>query len=105
MNNGETIKLTENSYYYSIEEGDFSVSPISPNPLEEFGEFALILRDSSEVSIEVFDLMGKRCFYAVESLEFGSHFLSLNTVSWRKGTYFLRIKVGSEFKISQFIKI
>jgi hypothetical protein len=99
------LTLTNNSGCLLIEEGNFSVSPISPNPLEELGEFALILRDSSEVSIEVVDLMGKRCYYAVESLDSGSHFLSLNTVSWRKGTYFLRVKVGSEFKISQFIKI
>jgi hypothetical protein len=99
------LTLTNNEECLLIEEGDFSISPISPNPLEELGGFALILRDSSEVSIEVFDLMGKRCYYAVESLEFGSHFLSLNTVSWQKGTYFLRVKVGSEFKISQFIKI
>jgi hypothetical protein len=99
------LTLTNNEECLLIEEGDFSVSPISPNPLEELGEFALILRDSSEVSIEVFDLMGKRCYYAVENLESGSHFLSLNTVSWQKGTYFLRVKVGSEFKISQFIKI
>jgi hypothetical protein len=101
----QELTLTNNNACLLIEEGDFSVSPISPNPLEDLGEFALILRDSSEVSIEVLDLMGKRCYYTEESLESGSHFLSLNTVSWRKGTYFLRVKVGAEFKISQFIKI
>jgi len=99
------LTLTNNNWCLLIEEGAFSVSSISPNPLEEQGEFALILRDSSEVSIEVVDLMGKRCFYAVESLESGPHFLSLNTVGWNAGTYFLRVKVGSEFKISQFLKI
>jgi hypothetical protein len=99
------LTLTNNNGCLLIEEGNFSVSPISPNPLEELGEFALILRDSSEVSIEVLDIMGKRCYYAVESFESGSHILSLNTASWSVGTYFLRIKIGSEFKISQFIKI
>jgi hypothetical protein len=99
------LTLTNNNGCLLIEEGNFSVSPISPNPLEELGEFALILRDSSEVSIEVLDIMGKRCYYAVVSFESGSHILSLNTASWSVGTYFLRIKIGSEFKISQFIKI
>jgi hypothetical protein len=99
------LTLTNNYECLLIEDGDFSVSPISPNPLEELGEFTLILRDSSEVSIEVLDLMGKRCYYAIESLDAGSHLFNLNTMSWRAGIYFLRIKVGSQFKISQFIKI
>lgn len=99
------LTLTNNYECLLIEDGDFSVSPISPNPLEELGEFTLILRDSSEVSIEVLDLMGKRCYYSMENLESGSHLVSLNTVSWSAGTYFLRIKVGTECKISQFIKI
>ena len=99
------LTLTNNYECLLIEDGDFSVSPISPNPLEELGEFTLVLRDSSEVHIEVLDFMGKRCYYAIESLDAGSHLFNLNTMSWRAGIYFLRIKVGSQYKISQFIKI
>ena len=99
------LTLTNNYECLLIEDGDFSVSPISPNPMEELGEFTLVLRDSSEVHIEVLDFMGKRCYYAIESLDAGSHLFNLNTMSWRAGIYFLRIKVGSQYKISQFIKI
>jgi hypothetical protein len=99
------LTLTNNYECLLIEDGDFSVSPISPNPMEELGEFTLVLRDSSEVHIEALDFMGKRCYYAIESLDAGSHLFNLNTMSWRAGIYFLRIKVGSQYKISQFIKI
>lgn len=99
------LTLTNNYDCLLLEDGDFSLSSISPNPVEELGEFTLVLKDASEVYIEALDLMGKQCYHTIESLDSGSHLLRLNTFGWRAGFYFLRIKVGSQYKISQFIKI
>ncbi|MFM7595288.1 MAG: C25 family cysteine peptidase, partial [Flavobacteriales bacterium] len=103
--NHPEISLSNNSACLIIEDGDFAVSPISPNPIEQLGEFTLILNDSNHVVIEVKDIMGKRCFYRSEQFMPGSHLLFLNLTDWRAGSYFLKVNVGAEVKILQFLKI
>ena len=88
-----------------IEDGNFSVSPITPNPIENTGDFTLILAESANVSIEIIDMVGKRCHYSNESYTEGSHFLNIDMNDWGSGTYFIRVSTGNQFKISQFIKI
>jgi len=97
--------LSNNSSCLLIEDGTFSVSPISPNPIENAGDFTLILTESASVSIEIIDILGKRCLYSTASYTEGSHFLSINMKDWGSGTYYIRVSTGNQFKISQFIKI
>ena len=88
-----------------IEDGNFSVSPIAPNPIENTGDFTLILAESANVSIEIIDMVGKRCHYSNETFTEGSHFLNIDMKDWGSGTYFIRVSTANQFKISQFIKI
>ena len=97
--------LSNNRSCLLIEDGTFSVSPIAPNPIENTGDFTLILAESAKVSIEIIDMVGKRCHNSTESYTEGSHFLTIDMKDWGSGTYFIRVSAGNQFKISQFIKI
>ena len=97
--------ITNNRTCLLIEDGNFSISPIVPNPIEDIGEFTLILTDSASVSIEIFDAVGKRYMHSIQSYSEGTHFLTLDMNDWSAGTYFIQVSSGNQSKISQFIKI
>ena len=97
--------ITNNRTCLLIEDGNFTISPIVPNPIEDIGEFTLILTDSASVSIEIFDAVGKRYMHSIQSYSEGTHFLTLDMNDWSAGTYFIQVSSGNQSKISQFIKI
>jgi hypothetical protein len=101
----QELTLSNNRSCLLIEDGTFSVSPIAPNPIENTGDFTLILAESAKVSIEIIDMVGKRCHNSTESFTEGSHILTIDMKDWGSGTYFIRVSAGNQFKISQFIKI
>jgi hypothetical protein len=78
---------------------------LSPNPVTNQSEFPLILTETAPVTIEVFDVLGNVCTRSENTLEVGTHVLSVFMNDKAAGVYFLRVSVGSEHKISQFIKI
>lgn len=88
-----------------IEEGTFSLGALFPNPVTNQSDFPLILTEKTPVSVEVFDVLGNLCTRSENTLEAGTHILSVLMNDKAAGVYFLRVRVGSEHKILQFIKI
>lgn len=105
MHSVQEATITNNRSCLLIEDGTFSVGPIAPNPIENIGEFTIILTESTTVSIEIFDAVGKRYMHSTQSYTEGAHFLTIEMKDWSAGTYFLEVRSGNQFKISQFIKI
>jgi hypothetical protein len=99
------LTLTNNYECLLIEEGTFSLGQLSPNPVTNQSDFPLILTEKTPVTVEVFDVLGNLCTRSENTLEAGTHILSVLMNDKAAGVYFLRVSVGSEHKISQFIKI
>lgn len=101
----EEQNLSNNYACLLIEEGTFSLGALSPNPVTNQSDFPLILTEKTPVTVEVFDVLGDLCTRSENTLEAGMHILSVLMNDKAAGVYFLRVRVGSEHKILQFIKI
>ena len=101
----EEQNLSNNYACLLIEEGTFSLGALSPNPVTNQSDFPLILTEKTPVTVEVFDVLGNLCTRSENTLEAGTHILSVLMNDKAAGVYFLRVRVGSEHKILQFIKI
>ena len=101
----EEQNLSNNYACLLIEEGTFSLGALSPNPVTNQSDFPLILTEKTPVTVEVFDVVGNLCTRSENILEAGTHILSVLMNDKAAGVYFLRVRVGSEHKILQFIKI
>lgn len=101
----EEQQLSNNYSCLLIEDGTFSLGELSPNPVTNQSEFPLILTETAPVTVEVFDVLGNLCKRSENTLEVGTHVLSVFMNDKAAGVYFLRVSVGAEYKISQFIKI
>lgn len=100
----EEQDISNNYACLLIEEGVFSMGKLSPNPVTYQSEFPLVLSESAQVTVEVIDLLGNLCTRSENTLEAGTHIFSVLMNNKAAGVYFLRVTVGSEYKISQFIK-
>jgi hypothetical protein len=101
----EELDLSNNYTCLLIEEGTFSLGELSPNPVTNQSDFPLILTEKTPVTVEVIDVLGNLCTRSENTLEAGTHVLSVLMNDKAAGIYFLRVRVGSEHKILQFIKI
>ena len=101
----EEQNLSNNYACLLIEDGTFSLGALSPNPVTNQSDFPLILTEKTPVTVEVFDVLGNLCTRSENTLEAGTHILSVLMNDKAAGVYFLRVRVGSEHKILQFIKI
>ena len=101
----EELDLSNNYTCLLIEEGTFSLGELSPNPVTNQSDFPLILTEKTPVTVEVIDILGNLCTRSENTLEAGTHVLSVLMNDKAAGIYFLRVRVGSEHKILQFIKI
>jgi hypothetical protein len=101
----EELDLSNNYACLLIEEGTFSLGELSPNPVTNQSDFPLILTEKTPVTVEVIDVLGNLCTRSENTLEAGTHILSVLMNDKAAGIYFLRVRVGSEHKILQFIKI
>lgn len=79
---------------------------IAPNPVTQRGALTLQVRETQDVTVDVYDLLGRR----VVQLHSGpmtsdrSHTLSLDAVALPSGTYFLRAR-GEAFTATQQITV
>ncbi len=89
----------------SIIKEEISGVNVYPNPLHDLGNIEFELANQGEVSIEIFDLQGKR----VKSLNYdflnrGKHIVPVITNEFKAGTYLVLIKSGKVKEITKFIK-
>lgn len=71
---------------------------IFPNPVRDHAEIYVNLEKASEISVDVFDLAGKKVMTAVptRSMGPGAHRFSLGTSDLNAGLYFCRLQCGGQ---------
>jgi len=79
----------------SERQDDFSFSPVYPNPATNDINIEFYLPEDAEVSIGVFDGMGKQVTESNESLSGGHQQTVADVSQLRSGIYYLRIDVNS----------
>jgi hypothetical protein len=69
----------------------FSVSPNFPNPFTKLTSFNVTLNESSEVSVDVYNMVGQKVWsMSPETMEPGTHTVTLNA-AFSAGVYFYRV--------------
>lgn len=77
--------------------GSVALAPIVPNPVQTDARIRFVLPSSATVSLEVFDLQGRRVALLLNGAlrEAGTHDIELRTAGWPPGFYFCRLRAGS----------
>ena len=95
-----TTKATINSVEDEIIESQLKVYP---NPFRDYVNIKLNLLNSSDVVIEIYDLLGKNISQLADTyLPSGSHSFTLSSESLVNGMYILSVKIG-DVKLSRQI--
>ena len=77
---------------------------VAPNPANENTNFNIILRNSKEVRINLFDLTGKLIDNVSNSyMTKGVHSISYNTSSLNSGIYIFQVASGDEVNAGKLI--
>ena len=78
----------------NLDREQFQVS-VFPNPTSSHASLEFFLRERQQVGIEVLNQFGQKVFsQSPSSFPAGTHLMDINTDSWAKGIYFVRMKVG-----------
>ena len=78
---------------------------VYPNPVNDFGTVAFELTESSDVTVQVFNLSGKLVQTIQEAnMLKGMNSITLETTELPTGTYFVRLTAGDMIKTTKFIK-
>ena len=77
-----------------------------PNPVENMTNFPFELKESEEVSLEIFDTIGRNIFQRKAFFNAGKHQIELNTEGvLQKGTYIYGIRTKRRFISRTLVKI
>ena len=94
----------------SIERGKGLAVRVFPNPVKNELSIALDF-DAQKGQIEVFDVLGRVVFQQntvearnPDSFGNGSNLLTINTLNWSKGIYFLKISDGQKVFQQKIVK-
>ena len=85
---------------------EFSLSQNYPNPYNPVTTIGYSLAEDSEVSLKVYDILGREVASLVEGHQVaGKYTLILNSSSWSSGLYIYRIKAGNFIQTKKMILI
>lgn len=84
--------------------GNISISQNYPNPASDVTMIDINLNKSTNVSVELFNVLGQRVQTQSLHLTSGSHTLSLNVQSLKSGIYFYTVRAGNEVVTKKMIK-
>jgi hypothetical protein len=75
----------------------FAVSQNFPNPVNGLTQFAVELNGRTQVSVEVYNLMGQKVITNTRgNMNTGQHLIQLDMSSFAPGMYFYTVKAGNE---------
>ena len=100
----DELLSTPDHYNFSSEE--ISKVKLFPNPSNDNTNITFNLNNSSDVSIQIFDLQGKlvQTVYNNTKLFAGEHNVNFNVSNLQLGTYMVLLNTNSERKVVKFIK-
>ena len=77
---------------------------VAPNPANEMTNFNIILRNNKEVSIQIFDITGKKVDNINRAIySKGVHSISYNTKNLTNGIYIYQVLTGNEINSGKLI--
>lgn len=101
-----TWEFTVSQDGVGIDEAAEAVQALSvfPNPVSDIATVQYDLMQSSEVSIEVIDLLGRTNYFEnAQALNPGSHQHTIDLSSLRSGIYLLRLNVDQQVHMHKFV--
>jgi hypothetical protein len=92
--------------HYNFSTDKLSKVKLFPNPSNDNTNITFNLNNSSDVSIQIFDLQGKlvKTVYNNTKLYVGEHNVNFNISDLQLGTYIVLLNTNSERKVVKFIK-
>ena len=101
-----TINMSSALGIVSDTEGNILLHQNIPNPVQNFTNFPFELKESGEVSLEIFDTVGRSVFQKKAFFNAGKHQIELNTEGvLQKGTYIYGIRTKRGFISRTLVKI
>jgi hypothetical protein len=75
----------------------FSISPNYPNPFNNITNFNVNLTQESEVTVEVYNLLGEKIYtIPTQKMSNGTHIMTINGNNWKSGVYFYKVIVDGQ---------
>jgi len=75
----------------------FSITPNYPNPFSNITNFNITLSKESEVSVDIFNLLGEKIStIGSQKMSTGTHQMTINGNGWNSGVYFYRVNVDNQ---------
>lgn len=93
----------ENNDLCSIKDASFKIYNLWPNPVEDNMNFSILIPETDDLQIEVYDATGRRLIDNLISIDSGYHQLTLDCSDISNGKYQLRLTYGDEVLVSSFI--
>ena len=76
-----------------------------PNPSSNNVAVNFVLRENSDVKIEVADINGRIVYESgLSSFSLGQHSINIPSNQWTSGIYFINLKANENAKMVKFIK-
>ncbi len=101
-----TINMSSAIGIVSNTEGEILLHQNIPNPVQNFTNFPFEIKESGEVSLEIFDTIGRNVFQKKAFFNAGKHQIELNTEGvLQKGTYIYGIRTKRGFISRTMVKI
>ncbi|MFN8394605.1 MAG: T9SS type A sorting domain-containing protein [Bacteroidia bacterium] len=102
--------------YYRVGDSTSAVDPrtplnlglaVHPNPVSQQATLEYTLRSASQVSVEVYDMLGQRqAFIPARKLSAGKHSANLPVNALPAGLYFVKVDLGGgRFDVEKFLKV
>jgi hypothetical protein len=78
---------------------------VSPNPSFDFAQLNYEIKNSSDVTISIVDLLGQ-VFYSqsYEKQQPGTHNFNLNLQTFQKGVYFVKVQTDGGVGVKKIVK-
>ncbi|MGM0649831.1 MAG: T9SS type A sorting domain-containing protein, partial [Bacteroidota bacterium] len=88
---GTEDDVPENNEYCDLNEPDFTLFNLYPNPASDKLNITLLMPADGDINIQVFDGTGRLVFNKTHSLNAGYRMISLDCTGYSNGNYTLRI--------------
>ncbi len=81
----------------AIAQPGFSITANYPNPFNHITSFNVNLTKESEVSVEVYNLIGEKVYtIGAQKMTTGSHLMTLDGSGWSSGVYFYKVIANNQ---------
>lgn len=104
--NGNTHVLSNGvEVNFQLNETDFQMVQLYPNPFEEKTQMRLFFPISGEMEVDVFDLMGRRVFNTRKNVQAGVSQVVVDLRDHKSGTYLYQVRCNGQVMSGRMVKL